>query len=139
MTRDEILSRVRAAGGVDGGDALRASTAVVCALRERLDPAEAKELEAALGRELPEWFRCGQPEHPHRPPHRQAERPTESEIVARVRAAAPALDEGAARRVLRVVLEAIGAHVGGEEAEAAPEANVAQGVGGLAEPPKRRR
>lgn len=153
MERAQILEQVRVAGSLpDEQAAVGAAREVVCALRERLSAEESAHLEEALKGDLPELFACRNLEHPHRRPERPGRALTEPELAERVRDGAALPDVATARRVIRTVLNAVSARLGGEEAAPGPErqaargqpprgsaVNEAQRVGGLGEAPKRRK
>lgn len=146
VERAELLEKVRKAGSLpDDEAALGAAREVVCALRERLSDEESANLEEALKGDLPELFACRNVEHLHRLPERPAKPLTEPELAERVRAGGALPDLATARKVIRIVLAAVSDRLGEEPAPAERQrprggpANEAQGVGGLGEPPKRRK
>lgn len=129
MKREAFLEAIRTGGNLpDQAAAIRVARAVVCSLRDRLDPEEAEGLLDSLRGELPELLDCSR--HPHRPPERRRDRLTEPEIADRVRAEAGLRDRTEARAVVRVVTSTLAEHMGGEEP--GETANVVRDLGALA-------
>ena len=129
MNRLDFLEEIRAGGQLpDLATAIRAARAVVCSLRDRMDPEEAEGLVAALRADLPELLDCDR--HQHRPPARRRDRLTEPEIADRVREEAGLRDRTEARALVRVVTTTLEAHLGAEEPGA--QGNVVRDLGSLA-------
>lgn len=135
MTRDEILDQICREGGLpDREVALRVARTVVCGLRDRLSAEDVAGLEQALQGDLSDLLSCSL--HPHTPPARQRDRLTEPEFAERVRAEGGLPDRPSARRLVRVVFEALSSRLGGEHEEIVE--NVVRGVGSLGETPRGR-
>lgn len=135
MTRDEILDQICREGGLPNREvALRVARTVVCGLRDRLSAGDVEGLQEALRGDLSELLSCAA--HPHTPPTRQRDRLTEPEFVERVRDEAELPDRQSARRLVRVVFEALSSRFGGEQEEAVE--NVVRAVGSLGDRPRGR-